>query len=168
MTMNRYGFALKRSQDEYTGKTWIAFVNTKSDDLAKMATEYNAQDISYFRSLVRIQARFSGLLLMSYGLFAGQKDCQIRTTICYRPQGCHQCGQRGERHAGTFHYSRPGIAKEFRGTRSVRHTFEAVLTELRIHGDRLARCIPLEGIGHAAHHVSAIRPLPHGTGALPT
>ena len=48
-----FGFQLKRFIDEYSGKPWTAFVNTKSDDLAKVATEYTPQEIAYFRTLVR-------------------------------------------------------------------------------------------------------------------
>lgn len=47
-----FGFQLKRFVDEYSGKPWTAFVNTKSDDLAKVATEYTPQEIAYFRTLV--------------------------------------------------------------------------------------------------------------------
>ena len=51
--MEMFGFQIKRFQDEYTGRAWIAFVNIKSDELAKVATEYGPQEISYFRTLVR-------------------------------------------------------------------------------------------------------------------
>lgn len=47
-----FGFQLKRFVDEYSGKAWTAFANTKSDDLAKIATEYTPQEIAYFRTLV--------------------------------------------------------------------------------------------------------------------
>ena len=50
--LERFGFSIKKLQDEYAAKLWWAFVNTKSDELAKAATEYNPQEIAYFRTLV--------------------------------------------------------------------------------------------------------------------
>ncbi|KAK9898668.1 hypothetical protein P389DRAFT_36855 [Cystobasidium minutum MCA 4210] len=49
-----FGFQLKRFVDEYSGKAWTAFANTKSDDLAKIATEYTPQEIAYFRTLIKL------------------------------------------------------------------------------------------------------------------
>ena len=51
--LEAYGFDIKKAQDEHTAKTWWSFVNTKSDELSKVATEYGPQEISYFRTLVR-------------------------------------------------------------------------------------------------------------------
>lgn len=53
-SIEAFGFQLKRFLDEYSGKAWTAFVNTKSDELAKVATEYTPQEISYFRTLVSL------------------------------------------------------------------------------------------------------------------
>ena len=52
-TVEVFGFQIKRFQDEHSGRAWIAFVNIKSDELAKVATEYGPQEINYFRTLVR-------------------------------------------------------------------------------------------------------------------
>lgn len=53
-----FHFAIKRFQDEHSGKPWTAFVNTKSDDMATVATEYGPQEISYFRTLVSHIVRY--------------------------------------------------------------------------------------------------------------
>ena len=50
--LEAYGFDIKKAQDEHSAKTWWSFVNTKSDELSKVATEYGPQEISYFRTLV--------------------------------------------------------------------------------------------------------------------
>jgi hypothetical protein len=47
-----FGFQLKRFQDEHTGQPWTIFINQKSDELAKVATDYSPQEIAYFRTLV--------------------------------------------------------------------------------------------------------------------
>lgn len=49
-----FGFHIKRFLDEYSGKPWTAFINTKSDDIAKVATEYTPQEIAYFRTIVGV------------------------------------------------------------------------------------------------------------------
>lgn len=59
--LNKLGFALKRSNDPVTGRPHLIFVNTRSDVLAQVATEYSPQEIMYFRMLVRPRA----LLLQS-------------------------------------------------------------------------------------------------------
>lgn len=55
-----FGFGIKRFMDEFTGRAWVAFCNVKSDEIAKVATEYGPQEISYFRTLVRARARADG------------------------------------------------------------------------------------------------------------
>lgn len=58
--MEPFGFEIKRFQDEHSGKAWQAFVNNKSDELAKVATDYGPQEISYFRTLVRAGSPLPG------------------------------------------------------------------------------------------------------------
>lgn len=55
--LEAYGFDIKKAQDEHTAKTWWSFVNTKSDELSKVATEYGPQEISYFRTLIKLIAK---------------------------------------------------------------------------------------------------------------
>merc|ERR1712093_493569 len=52
-----FGFGIKRFNDEFTGKAWVAFCNVKSDEIAKVATEYGPQEISYFRTLIKLIMR---------------------------------------------------------------------------------------------------------------
>lgn len=54
--LNKLGFSFKRSTDPVTGRPHLIFVNTRSDVLAQVATEYNPQEIMYFRMLVRLHA----------------------------------------------------------------------------------------------------------------
>jgi hypothetical protein len=45
--------ALRRGHDQQSGQEVIAFVNTKPDDLAQLATRYDANQITFLRRLVR-------------------------------------------------------------------------------------------------------------------
>jgi hypothetical protein len=53
--LEAFGFMLKSYNDDNTGKPWIVFCNTRSGEIAKVATEYGPQEIAYFRTLVRLE-----------------------------------------------------------------------------------------------------------------
>ncbi|CAO3597109.1 unnamed protein product [Absidia cylindrospora] len=50
--LNEYDFSLRRGHNQWTGEPVIAFVNTKPDDVAQLATRYDATQIGLFRKLV--------------------------------------------------------------------------------------------------------------------
>ncbi|KAI8331882.1 hypothetical protein BC941DRAFT_455934 [Chlamydoabsidia padenii] len=52
--INDYDMALRRSHDQQTGQAVIAFVNTKPDDVAQLATRYDANQIGYLRKLIEL------------------------------------------------------------------------------------------------------------------
>lgn len=52
--LHKLGFDLKQSKDPMTGKPHLLFVNTQSDLNAQVASEYNPQELSYYKMLVRL------------------------------------------------------------------------------------------------------------------
>ncbi|KIK59760.1 hypothetical protein GYMLUDRAFT_44212 [Collybiopsis luxurians FD-317 M1] len=51
-SLNDLDFEFKSIQDENTGKRLFAMVNRKDDELAQVATDYNAVEITYFKAVV--------------------------------------------------------------------------------------------------------------------
>ena len=47
------GLAIRQCVDQWTGRAWRALVNVESDVLAEKATDYSANEIAFFRHLVR-------------------------------------------------------------------------------------------------------------------
>ncbi|KAJ4488115.1 Nse1 non-SMC component of SMC5-6 complex-domain-containing protein [Lentinula aciculospora] len=51
-SLNDLDFEFKSIQDEFDGKRLFAMVNRKDDELAQVATDYNAIEIMYFKAIV--------------------------------------------------------------------------------------------------------------------
>ncbi|BGP55455.1 hypothetical protein JCM8202_003538 [Rhodotorula sphaerocarpa] len=50
--MSLCGLDIKQTRDQVSGTSYVAIVNTIEDDVAKMATDYKAEEIAFFRAVV--------------------------------------------------------------------------------------------------------------------
>ncbi|KAI8084789.1 Nse1 non-SMC component of SMC5-6 complex-domain-containing protein [Halteromyces radiatus] len=52
--INEFDFALRRSHHQHNGEPVLALINTKQDDMARMATNYDPTQIAYLRKLIEM------------------------------------------------------------------------------------------------------------------